>query len=160
MVSRRSRARSAEAQQLLDMLNTLGSTTFRQLLWQRASELDLTYAQSQVLFHVADNAGCHMGDVAKAFGVTLPAVTHIVDRLEEFYAGVARLTRKDQGFDIFGPSSLFETVTGVGRGSVRRSTTPPRSSCASRASAASADALESGTCIAPHSKTSNSFSMT
>jgi DNA-binding MarR family transcriptional regulator len=65
------------------LLNALGSTTFRQLLWQRASELDLTYAQSQVLFHVADNAGCHMGDVAKAFGVTLPAVTHIVDRLEE-----------------------------------------------------------------------------
>jgi DNA-binding MarR family transcriptional regulator len=78
-----SRRRSAEAQRLLDLLNALGSTTFRQLLWQRASELDLTYAQSQVLFHVADNAGCHMGDVAKAFGVTLPAVTHIVDRLEE-----------------------------------------------------------------------------
>jgi DNA-binding MarR family transcriptional regulator len=75
--------RRAEAQRLLDLLNALGSTTFRQLLWQRASELDLTYAQSQVLFHVADNAGCHMGDVAKAFGVTLPAVTHIVDRLEE-----------------------------------------------------------------------------
>jgi DNA-binding MarR family transcriptional regulator len=83
MVSRRSRARSAEAQQLLDLLNTLGSTTFRQLLWQRASELDLTYAQSQVLFHVADHSGCHMGDVAKAFGVTLPAVTHIIDRLEQ-----------------------------------------------------------------------------
>jgi DNA-binding MarR family transcriptional regulator len=79
----RSRRRSAEAQRLLDLLNALGSTTFRQLLWQRASEIDLTYAQSQVLFHVADNAGCHMGDVAKAFGVTLPAVTHIVDRLEE-----------------------------------------------------------------------------
>ena len=83
MVSRRSRARSAEAQRLLDLLNALGSTTFRQLLWQRASELDLTYAQSQVLFHVADHAGCHMGDVAKAFGVTLPAVTHIIDRLEQ-----------------------------------------------------------------------------
>ena len=79
----RSRRRSAEAQRLLDLLNALGSTTLRQLLWQRASEIDLTYAQSQVLFHVADNAGCHMGDVAKAFGVTLPAVTHIVDRLEE-----------------------------------------------------------------------------
>jgi DNA-binding MarR family transcriptional regulator len=79
----RSRRRSAEAQRLLDLLNALGSTTFRQLLWQRASELDLTYAQSQVLFHVADNTGCHMGDVAKAFGVTLPAITHIVDRLEE-----------------------------------------------------------------------------
>ncbi|HEX9820065.1 MAG TPA: MarR family transcriptional regulator [Methylomirabilota bacterium] len=78
-----SRRRSAEAQRLLDLLNALGSTTFRQLLWQRASELDLTYAQSQVLFHVADHSGCHMGDVAKAFGVTLPAVTHIVDRLEE-----------------------------------------------------------------------------
>jgi DNA-binding MarR family transcriptional regulator len=77
------RRRSAEAQRLLDLLNALGSTTFRQLLWQRASELDLTYAQSQVLFHVADHPGCHMGDVAKAFGVTLPAITHIVDRLEE-----------------------------------------------------------------------------
>jgi DNA-binding MarR family transcriptional regulator len=80
---RPARRRAAEAQRLLDLLNALGSTTFRQLLWQRASELDLTYAQSQVLFYVADHSGCHMGDVAKAFGVTLPAVTHIVDRLEE-----------------------------------------------------------------------------
>ena len=78
----RSRRRE-EAQRLLDLLNALGTTTFRQLLWQRASELDLTYAQSQVLFYVADHAGCHMGDVGKAFSVTLPAVTHIVDRLEE-----------------------------------------------------------------------------
>jgi MarR family transcriptional regulator, transcriptional regulator for hemolysin len=78
----RSRRRE-EAQRLLDLLNALGATTFRQLLWQRASELDLTYAQSQVLFYVADHAGCHMVDVGKAFSVTLPAVTHIVDRLEE-----------------------------------------------------------------------------
>jgi DNA-binding MarR family transcriptional regulator len=81
--SRRARRQSAEAQRLLDLLNALGSTTFRQLLWQRASELDLTYAQSQVLFHVAAHPACHMGEVAKAFGVTLPAVTHIIDRLEE-----------------------------------------------------------------------------
>jgi len=81
--SRSARARSTEAQRLLDLLNALGSTTFRQLLWQRASELDLTYAQSQVLYHVGDHPECHMGDVAKAFGVTLPAVTHIVDRLEQ-----------------------------------------------------------------------------
>ena len=79
----RSRRRVDEAQRLLDLLNALGTTTFRQLLWQRASELDLTYAQSQVLFYVADHPGCHMGDVGKAFGVTMPAVTHIVDRLEE-----------------------------------------------------------------------------
>jgi DNA-binding MarR family transcriptional regulator len=77
------RARAGEAQRLLDLLNALGSTTFRQLLWQRASELDLTYAQSQVLFYVGDHPGCHMGEVAKAFAVTLPAVTHIIDRLEE-----------------------------------------------------------------------------
>src|SRR5713101_9609435 len=75
--------RAREAQRLLDLLNALGSTTFRQLVWQRASELDLTYAQSQVLFYVAEHPGCHMGDVGKAFGVTLPAVTHIVDRLEQ-----------------------------------------------------------------------------
>lgn len=78
----RSRRRE-EAQRLLDLLNALGTTTFRQLLWGRFSELDLTYAQSQVLFYVAEHAGCHMGDVGKAFGVTLPAVTHIVDRLEQ-----------------------------------------------------------------------------
>jgi DNA-binding MarR family transcriptional regulator len=73
----------AEAQRLVDLLSSLGSTTFRQLLWQKSAELDLTYAQSQVLFHVAEHPGCHMGEVGKAFGVTLPAVTHIVDRLEE-----------------------------------------------------------------------------
>ena len=80
---RSARVRSADASRLLDLLNALGSTLFRQLLWQRASELDLTYAQSQVLFHVGDHPACPMGDVAKAFGVSLPAVTHIVDRLEE-----------------------------------------------------------------------------
>ena len=77
------RTQKLEAQQLLDLLNALGSTTFRQMLWQRASELDLTYAQSQVLFYVGDHPACHMGDVGKAFNVTLPAVTHIIDRLEE-----------------------------------------------------------------------------
>jgi DNA-binding MarR family transcriptional regulator len=79
----RVRESHSESQRLLDLLNALGGTMFRQLLWQRASELDLTYAQSQVLFYVAEHAGCHMGDVAKAFGVTLPAVTHIIDRLEQ-----------------------------------------------------------------------------
>src|SRR6058998_151096 len=81
--TRGSERATAEAERVLDLLNSLGSTTFRQLLWQRASELDLTYAQSQVLFYVAEHPGAHMGDVAKAFGVTLPAVTHIVDRLEQ-----------------------------------------------------------------------------
>src|SRR5919204_3316871 len=87
MASRRNGARrgqwTAQAEQLLDLLNALGNTIFRQFLWQRAAELDLTYAQGQVLFHVAAHPGCRMGDVGKAFGVTLPAVTHLVDRLEQ-----------------------------------------------------------------------------
>jgi DNA-binding MarR family transcriptional regulator len=74
---------TAQAEQLLDLLNALGNTIFRQFLWQRAAELDLTYAQGQVLFHVAAHPGCRMGDVGKAFAVTLPAVTHLVDRLEQ-----------------------------------------------------------------------------
>lgn len=80
---------------MLDLLNSLGGTVFRQLLWQKASDLDLTYAQSQVLFHLAEQPGSHMGEVAKAFGVTLPAVTHIVDRLEE----KALVTRGDHPVD-------------------------------------------------------------
>lgn len=72
---------TAEAVRVLDLLTSLGTTIFRQVVWQKAA--DLTFAQSQVLFYVAEHPGCHMGDVAKAFGVTLPAVTHIVDRLEE-----------------------------------------------------------------------------
>src|SRR5437867_10839843 len=81
--TRGSERATAEAERVQDLLNSLGSTTCRQLRWQRASELDLTYAQAQVLFYVAEHPGAHMGDVAKAFGVTLPAVTHIVDRLEQ-----------------------------------------------------------------------------
>ncbi|MBI4562919.1 MAG: MarR family transcriptional regulator [Candidatus Rokubacteria bacterium] len=74
---------SSEAQRLLELLHALGSTTFRQYLWQKAAELELTYAQSQVLFYVGQHSGSHMGEVAKAFAVTLPAITQIVDRLEQ-----------------------------------------------------------------------------
>jgi DNA gyrase subunit B len=38
-----------------------------------------------------------------------------VEKLEDLYRGVAKLTRKDQGFDIHGPSSLFEAVSAAGR---------------------------------------------
>ena len=39
----------------------------------------------------------------------------IATRLDELYGGVARLTRKDQVTDIFGPRSLFNAVTAAGR---------------------------------------------
>ncbi|MBN9308863.1 DNA topoisomerase (ATP-hydrolyzing) subunit B [Devosia sp.] len=38
-----------------------------------------------------------------------------VDKLGDLYGGVARLVRKDQAFDIFGPFSLFDTIATIGR---------------------------------------------
>lgn len=67
---------------LVDLLTTLLSSTFRQILWRQALELDLNYSQAQVLFHVAKTPGVLMGAVARTFGITLPAVTQVVQRLE------------------------------------------------------------------------------
>ena len=39
----------------------------------------------------------------------------IAGRLDDLYGGVAKLSRKDQSTDIFGPSSLFGAVTAAGR---------------------------------------------
>jgi DNA-binding MarR family transcriptional regulator len=68
---------------LLELLNALLGSTFRQILWRKAAELELTYSQAQVLFYVEQHSGCIMGEVAKAYDVTLPAITQIVDRLEQ-----------------------------------------------------------------------------
>jgi DNA gyrase subunit B len=38
-----------------------------------------------------------------------------VEKLEDLYGGVAKLARKDQHFDVFGPSSLFTTISAAGR---------------------------------------------
>ncbi len=67
---------------LVDLLTTLLSCTFRQILWKQALELDLNYSQAQLLFHVANNPGALMSAVARSFGITLPAVTQVVHRLE------------------------------------------------------------------------------
>lgn len=56
---------------------------FRQIIWRQAAELELTYSQAQVLYYVEQHPGCRMGKVAKAFGVTVSAITQIVDRLEQ-----------------------------------------------------------------------------
>ncbi len=73
---------SDASRHLVDLLTTLLSSTFRQILWKQALELDLNYSQAQVLFLVAKNPGALMGTVARSFGITLPAVTQVVDRLE------------------------------------------------------------------------------
>ncbi|MGH7304140.1 MAG: MarR family winged helix-turn-helix transcriptional regulator [Candidatus Rokuibacteriota bacterium] len=109
--ARRPRPRPAEAQRLVDLLSSLGSTTFRQLLWQKSAELDLTYAQSQVLFYVAEHTGCHMGDVGKDFGVTLPAVTHLVDRLEEKGFVVRGEHPVDRRVYVLEPTAAGRTLT-------------------------------------------------
>jgi len=38
-----------------------------------------------------------------------------VEKLSDLYGGVAKLTRKDQSFNIYGPSSLFGAINTVGR---------------------------------------------
>jgi DNA gyrase subunit B len=42
-------------------------------------------------------------------------IRQLVAQLDDLYGGVAKLTRKDQSFDIFGPSSLFEAMSAIGR---------------------------------------------
>ncbi|MBI4240583.1 MAG: MarR family transcriptional regulator [Candidatus Rokubacteria bacterium] len=73
---------TADSRHLVELLTTLLSSTFRQILWKQALELELNYSQAQVLFHLAKNPGALMSDAARTFGITLPALTQVVDRLE------------------------------------------------------------------------------
>ena len=74
---------AADAQRLLELLNALLGSTFRQILWRKAAELELTFSQAQVLFYAEQHPDCIMGDVAKAYDVTLSAITQIINRLEQ-----------------------------------------------------------------------------
>lgn len=71
-----------DSRHLVELLTTLLSSTFRQILWKQALELDLNYSQAQVLFYVARHPGALMSEAARSFGITLSAVTQVVDRLE------------------------------------------------------------------------------
>jgi DNA-binding MarR family transcriptional regulator len=72
---------TSDSRHLCELLTTLLSSTFRQILWKQALELDLTYSQAQVLFHLERRPRSLATDLARAFGITLPAVTQVVDRL-------------------------------------------------------------------------------
>jgi MarR family transcriptional regulator, transcriptional regulator for hemolysin len=74
---------SADAHRLRALLNALLGSTVDQFLWRQAAEPELTSSQAQVLLSIEQHAGCDMGEVAKAFDVTLPAITQIVDCLAQ-----------------------------------------------------------------------------
>ncbi|HEV8676104.1 MAG TPA: MarR family winged helix-turn-helix transcriptional regulator [Methylomirabilota bacterium] len=72
-----------DARRLLELLHGMISSAFRPVLWKRALELELNYAQAQVLFFIQRHPGCLASDVARAYAVTLPAISQVVDRLAE-----------------------------------------------------------------------------
>jgi len=72
-----------DARRLLELLQAMVSSAFRPILWKRALELELTYAQAQVLFYVQRHPGCPLSAVARAYAVTRPAISQVVDRLAE-----------------------------------------------------------------------------
>ncbi len=72
-----------DSRRLLELLQGLASSAFRPILWKRALELELTYAQAQVLFYVQRHPGCPLSAVARAYAVSLPAISQVVDRLAE-----------------------------------------------------------------------------
>jgi DNA-binding MarR family transcriptional regulator len=74
---------ASEAQHLLELLRQAVGMIFRQIIWRQGVEFELTYSQAQVLYYVEQHPGCRMGEVAKAFEVTVSAITQIVDRLEQ-----------------------------------------------------------------------------
>ena len=72
-----------DARRLLELLPALVSSAFRPILWKRALDLELTYAQAQVLFYTQRHPGCPVSAVARACAVTLPAISQVVERLAE-----------------------------------------------------------------------------
>ena len=57
----------------------------------------------------------HMVDAQLLASADARKIRQLVERLDGLYEGTARLVRRDQGFDIFGPVSLFESVAAAGR---------------------------------------------
>lgn len=55
-----------DARRLLELLQAMVSSAFRPILWKRALEMALTYAQAQVLFYVQRHPGCPQSSVARA----------------------------------------------------------------------------------------------
>lgn len=130
---------AADSRHLVELLTTLLSSTFRQILWKQALELELNYSQAQVLFHVAKNPGALVSDAARRFGITLPAVTQVADRLEakgflrrsedprdrrqvrlSLTPGGERLARELEDLQVKGLGRVLERLTAADRKDVIR----------------------------------------
>ncbi len=107
---------SPDAQRLLELLNTLLGSTFRQILWRNAAELELTYAQAQVLFYVAQHLGCPADRRVSILELTAEgqALVQELERVqvEALDPVLQRLSARDRNRLIKGLEKFVEAVTG------------------------------------------------
>jgi DNA-binding MarR family transcriptional regulator len=68
----------------LTILSGLPSAGFGTvLILRKAAELELTFSLAQVLCYAEQHRDYIMDEVVKAYHITLPAITQIIDRLEQ-----------------------------------------------------------------------------
>ena len=80
--------------------------------WQGELDGQGGYVFSRTVRGVAET---HALDSQLLASADVRRIRATVEKLGDLYGGVARFTRKDQSFDIFGPDSLFKTVSDAGR---------------------------------------------
>ena len=80
--------------------------------WQGELDGQGGYVFSRTVRGVAET---HALDSQLLASADVRRIRATVEKLGDLYGGVARFTRKDQSFDIFGPYSLFKTVSDTGR---------------------------------------------
>ena len=80
--------------------------------WQGRTDGQGGLVFSRTIRGVTEN---HALDAALLVSSDVRRIRVLVDRLGDLYGGVAKLTRKAESFEIFGPSSLFGSVAATGR---------------------------------------------
>jgi DNA gyrase subunit B len=80
--------------------------------WEGESDNQGGYVFSRTIRGVTER---HAIDAQLLASADARRIRATVDKLGDLYGGVAKLVRKDQSFDIYGPFSLFETISAIGR---------------------------------------------
>ncbi|WP_439600036.1 DNA topoisomerase (ATP-hydrolyzing) subunit B [Devosia sp.] len=80
--------------------------------WEGESDNQGGYVFSRTIRGVTER---HAIDAQLLASADARRIRATVDKLGDLYGGVAKLNRKDQSFDIYGPFSLFETISAIGR---------------------------------------------